>query len=163
MDGEWEPPQIDNPDYKGEWKPKQIKNPEYKGKWIHPEIDNPEYQADDDLYKYDDFGAIGIDIWQVKSGSIFDNVLVCDSIEEAKEHAKQTFEKTKEGEKKMKDKADEEERKKMEEEEKKRKEEEDAKKKDDKEKDDDEEEDEEKQAGKDELWASSTPIDDVLL
>lgn len=30
MDGEWEPPQIDNPDYKGEWKPKQIDNPDYK-------------------------------------------------------------------------------------------------------------------------------------
>lgn len=27
MDGEWEPPQIDNPDFKGEWKPKQIDNP----------------------------------------------------------------------------------------------------------------------------------------
>lgn len=30
MDGEWEPPMIDNPDYKGEWKPKQIDNPDYK-------------------------------------------------------------------------------------------------------------------------------------
>ena len=30
MDGEWEPPQIDNPAYKGEWKPKQIDNPAYK-------------------------------------------------------------------------------------------------------------------------------------
>lgn len=38
-DGEWEPPQIDNPDYKGEWKPKQIDNPNYKGVWKHPEID----------------------------------------------------------------------------------------------------------------------------
>merc|ERR1711963_886074 len=27
MDGEWEPPMIDNPDYKGEWKPRQIDNP----------------------------------------------------------------------------------------------------------------------------------------
>jgi len=24
MDGEWEPPLIDNPDFKGEWKPKQV-------------------------------------------------------------------------------------------------------------------------------------------
>jgi hypothetical protein len=60
---------------------------------------------------------------QVKAGSIFDNILVADSLEDAKEHAKQTFEKTKVGEKAMKDKADEEERKRMEEEEKKRKEE----------------------------------------
>jgi len=24
MDGEWEPPMIDNPEYKGEWAPKQV-------------------------------------------------------------------------------------------------------------------------------------------
>jgi len=60
MDGEWEPPQIDNPEYKGEWKPKQIPNPAYKGKWVHPEIDNPEYEEDDKLYKYTDIGAIGL-------------------------------------------------------------------------------------------------------
>ena len=34
MDGEWEPPMIDNPDYKGEWKPRQIDNPDYKGMYI---------------------------------------------------------------------------------------------------------------------------------
>lgn len=49
----------------GEWKPKQIDNPEYKGKWIHPEIDNPEYEADDQLYKFDNIGTIGFDLWQV--------------------------------------------------------------------------------------------------
>jgi calreticulin len=60
MDGEWEPPMIDNPAYKGEWKPKQIKNPNYKGKWVHPEIDNPEYAPNDDLYLIKDLGAIGL-------------------------------------------------------------------------------------------------------
>jgi len=25
MDGEWEPPMIDNPEYKGEWKPRQVR------------------------------------------------------------------------------------------------------------------------------------------
>lgn len=49
----------------GEWKPKQIDNPDYKGKWVHPEIDNPEYEADDNLYRYADFGSIGFDLWQV--------------------------------------------------------------------------------------------------
>lgn len=95
MDGEWEPPMIDNPEFKGDWKPKQIKNPEYKGKWIHPEIDNPEYTPDDELYLYEDFGAIGFDLWQVKSGTIFDNVLVADSVEDAKAHAAETFDKLK--------------------------------------------------------------------
>lgn len=50
----------------GEWRPKQIDNPDYKGKWVHPEIDNPDYSPDDALYKYDDFGVIGFDLWQVR-------------------------------------------------------------------------------------------------
>lgn len=54
----------------GEWKPKQIDNPNYKGEWVHPEIDNPEYTADDKLYKYDDIGAIGFDLWQVSDHSL---------------------------------------------------------------------------------------------
>ncbi|EDO48109.1 predicted protein, partial [Nematostella vectensis] len=139
IDGEWEPPMIDNPEYKGEWKPKQIDNPNYKGEWVHPEIDNPEYKADDKLYMYKDIGAIGFDLWQVKSGTIFDNVLVTDSVEHAEQFAKETFDKTKEGEKKMKDEQDEIERKKAEEEEKKRKEEEESKKKDEKEKEEEDE------------------------
>lgn len=51
----------------GEWKPKQIDNPDYKGKWVHPEIDNPEYTPDSNLYKYDDIGAVGFDLWQVRN------------------------------------------------------------------------------------------------
>ena len=40
----------------------------------------------------------------MKSGTIFDNILVTDDIAEAEKEAKELFEKTKEGEKKMKDK-----------------------------------------------------------
>jgi len=124
MDGEWEPPMIDNPDYKGEWKPKQIDNPDYKGKWVHPEIDNPEYEADDKLYSYSDFGVIGFDLWQVKAGTIFDNVLITDDADYAEKVGAETWGQTKDPEKKMKDTQDDEERKKREEEEKNRKEEE---------------------------------------
>ncbi|OBZ88889.1 Calreticulin [Choanephora cucurbitarum] len=83
MDGEWEPPSIANPDYKGPWSPKKIPNPLYKGEWEHPEIDNPEYKEDNEIYAFD-FGHVGIDIWQVKSGTLFDNILITDDIEEAK-------------------------------------------------------------------------------
>jgi calreticulin len=41
LDGEWERPTIDNPEYKGEWQPKMIDNPAYKGEWIHPKIPDP--------------------------------------------------------------------------------------------------------------------------
>merc|ERR1712012_150647 len=109
MDGEWEPPMIDNPDYKGEWKPRQIDNPDYKGKWVHPEIDNPEYNADDakDLGKFDEVCKIGFDLWQVKSGTIFDNILITDDVEEAKKIGEETWGVTKDAEKKMKDEQDE--------------------------------------------------------
>merc|ERR1711962_1493848 len=121
MDGEWEPPMIDNPEYKGEWKPRQIDNPAYKGVWVHPEIDNPEYNADDakDLGKYDEFCKIGLDLWQGKSGTIFDNLLITDDPAEAKKSAEELWGVTKDAEKAMKDKQDEEERKKAEEESKK--------------------------------------------
>jgi len=142
-DGEWEAPMINNPEYKGEWKPKKIDNPAYKGEWVHPEIDNPEYTPDPLMYKYDDIGAVGFEIWQVKSGTIFDNIIVTDDVAEAEQFAKETFEATKDGEKKMKDKIDEEERKKQEEEDKKRAAEEKDKKPDEEEDADEEEEDDE--------------------
>merc|ERR1711920_829756 len=82
-DGEWEAPTKDNPAYKGEWYVKRISNPEYKGVWEAKKIDNPEYEDDDTLYKYDDFGFIGFDLWQVKGGTIFDNVIITDDVAEA--------------------------------------------------------------------------------
>merc|ERR1712038_1277230 len=102
MDGEWEPAMIDNPEYKGEWKPKKIDNPDYKGPWIHPEIDNPDYSPNTQLYSYSSFCGIGLDLWQVKSGTIFDNILITDDIEAAKEQAKSLWEVTSKDEKKMK-------------------------------------------------------------
>jgi len=51
------------------------------------------------LYAYDSFGAIGIDIWQVKSGSIFDNVIITDSVATAEKFLADTYGKTKDAEK----------------------------------------------------------------
>jgi len=118
MDGEWEPPMIDNPEYKGEWKPRQIDNPDYKGPWVHPEIDNPEYNAEDakGIAKYAENCKIGFDLWQVKAGTIFDNMIITDDPAVAKKHGEDLWAVTKVGEKKMKDEQDEEERKKAEEE-----------------------------------------------
>lgn len=146
MDGEWQAPKINNPEYKGEWKAKQIDNPKYKGPWVHPEIDNPDYKPDDLLYRYNDIGAIGLDLWQVKSGTIFDNVLITDSESYAEEFAKDTWGKSKDAEKKAKDAFDEEEKAR---EEAKRKAEEETKKDDDKEEAADDEDDQKEE--KDEL------------
>lgn len=83
LDGDWEAPHIPNPEYKGEWTPKKIKNPAYKGPWEHPLIDNPEYKEDPLLYAFDSFTHIGVEVWQVKAGTVFDNFLITDSVEEA--------------------------------------------------------------------------------
>jgi calreticulin len=104
-DGEWEAPTIPNPDYKGEWSPRMIENPAYKGEWVHPLIANPAYKEDNEIYAFDDFSFVGIDIWQVKAGSIFDNIIITDDLSEAEEHAAQTWGKLKTEEKKKADEA----------------------------------------------------------
>jgi len=130
LDGEWEAPKIANPEFKGPWSAKKIDNPAYKGEWEHPMIDNPEYKADSTLYSYDSFGVIGLDLWQVKSGTIFSNFVVSDNYDDAKP-AIEKANKAREAEKKQKEAKDEEERKKREEEEKAKKAAEDSEKKED--------------------------------
>merc|ERR1711920_1152615 len=82
-DGEWEAPMKDNPAYKGDWHVKRISNPAYKGIWEAKKIANPDYVDDDNLYKYDDFGFIGFDLWQVNSGTIIDNIIITDDPRDA--------------------------------------------------------------------------------
>lgn len=107
-DGEWEAPLIDNPDYKGPWKAKQIPNPAYKGEWVHPMIPNPDYKDDKELYiRANKSLYVGFELWQVKSGTIFDDIIITDSLEEAKAYADATFEVKKGPEKAAKDVADE--------------------------------------------------------
>eukprot|EP00908_Phaeocystis_cordata_P014400 Transcript_25499.p1 GENE.Transcript_25499~~Transcript_25499.p1 ORF type:complete len:419 (-),score=278.55 Transcript_25499:887-2065(-) len=137
-DGTWEPPNIPNPEFKGEWKVKKIDNPDYKGEWVHPEIDNPEYKDDPTIAQYGDFGILAFEVWQVKSGTIFDSIIITDDEEEAKAYAETTFTSMQEAEKKAKDEADEA----------KKKEEAEAEKEDT---DDDEDEEEEEEEEKDEL------------
>merc|ERR1711920_628444 len=87
-DGDWEAPMKDNPAYKGDWNGKRISNPAYKGFWEAKKIANPEYEDDDAVYKYDDFSFIGFDLWQVKGGTIFDNIIITDDKAEADGFAK---------------------------------------------------------------------------
>lgn len=133
LDGEWEAPQIPNPEYKGEWSAKKIPNPAYKGEWVHPLIDNPDYFDDDNLYLFKDNAYVAFDLWQVKAGTIFDNIIVTDSVAEAKDFADETYAKTIKGEKAAKEADD-------------KKQEEERKAKEEAEGDDDEEDEEPKKA-----------------
>nr|GEW32668.1 calnexin homolog [Tanacetum cinerariifolium] len=93
-DGEWESPKIENPICEsapgcGEWKRPMKRNPDYKGKWYVPLIDNPDYKGiwkpkeipNPDYYELDkpDFeliAGVGIEIWTMQDGILFDNVLI---------------------------------------------------------------------------------------
>jgi len=97
-DGEWKAPQIPNPEYKGEWRPKMVPNPEYKGPWTAPLIPNPDYTPSASLHAFGTYGGVGIELWQVTSGSIFDNIFVGDNVDEAKAFSEKTFKHRKEGE-----------------------------------------------------------------
>ena len=94
---------IDNPDYKGPWSPKMIDNPDYKGPWVQPKIANPAYKYNDKMYAVcpDGCSHVGFELWQVKSGTIFDDIIVTDSLEEAQKFAEETFFKKKDAEKEM--------------------------------------------------------------
>lgn len=107
LDGEWEAPMIPNPDYAGEWSPSMIENPEYIGAWEHPQIDNPDFEDDPFVYLHNDLRYVGIELWQVKSGTKFDNLIVTDDITEAEKLMEETFKANKDAEKAMFDAAQE--------------------------------------------------------
>merc|ERR1719476_1249028 len=74
---------IDNPEYQGEWKAPKIANPDYKGEWEHPMIDNPDYVEAVDVWKRGPVGFIGVEVWQVKAGTVFSDFILTDSVTEA--------------------------------------------------------------------------------
>merc|ERR1711897_112072 len=82
-----------------------IDNPAYEGRWEHPMIDNPDYEYDDKMYSVckEECTHIGFELWQVKTGTLFDDIIVTDSLEEAQAFAQETFFKKKDAEKKMYD------------------------------------------------------------
>jgi calnexin len=96
-DGEWEPPMINNPKCEsapgcGEWKPPKVKNPDFRGKWIRPTMDNPNYKGKwsprmipnpeffEDLtpYKMTPIVAVGLELWSMSNGIVFDNFIITD-------------------------------------------------------------------------------------
>lgn len=81
-DGEWEAPYIENPNWHGAWFADRIVNPNWKGDWKPRQLDNPEYT--EGVHAYDGIGAVGFELWAVNRGSVFDNILVTDSFDEAK-------------------------------------------------------------------------------
>lgn len=107
-DGEWEAPLIDNPDCKvgcGTWKSPTINNPKYKGKWSAPKIDNPDYKGvwnpkqipNPDYFEdkspcvLPKMDSIGIDIWTMQKGILFDNFVIATDVQRAATFTEETW------------------------------------------------------------------------
>lgn len=89
--GKWVRPMIKNPDFLGVWKPKMIPNPNYKGDWIPKQILNPEFIDDPNFAVFEDMGFMGLEVFQAKPGTIFDNFLVTDDLSYAEKKLRENF------------------------------------------------------------------------
>jgi len=83
-DGDWEAPMIPNPAYEGPWSPQEIDNPAYKGPWEHPKIPNPDFKEVDNPAHRLPINYIGFDLWQVKAGTLFGEIVLADKEEDLK-------------------------------------------------------------------------------
>merc|ERR1711920_886036 len=104
-DGDWEAPMIPNPDFQGPWSPQEIDNPAYKGPWEHPKIPNPDFKEVNNPAHRLPINYIGFDLWQVKAGTLFGDIILADKEEdlqaflwdedkfEAEKEAKKAFDK----------------------------------------------------------------------
>lgn len=90
--GEWKRPMVPNPEYKGKWVTPLIDNPEYKGVWKAKDVDNPEFFVEEHPYRFLPIGAVGIEIWTMSSGILYDNLLVTHDEAVALDFAQKTFE-----------------------------------------------------------------------
>ncbi|KAI0983241.1 hypothetical protein GJ496_008546 [Pomphorhynchus laevis] len=86
-DGDWSALMKTNPAYIGKWVPRTIDNPDCKGPWFTKQIPNPEYVEDHTIGIFKDIGLIGIDVLQVKSGTIFGNFLITNDVDLARQAA----------------------------------------------------------------------------
>ncbi|XP_044514509.1 calreticulin-3, partial [Gracilinanus agilis] len=98
LDGEWQPSVIQKPKHKDGLK---LDNSDYKDVWLHKKIENPGYLQDFEFLEYEDIGVIGLELWQVRSGTIFDNFLITDDENYASDFGLKTWGRTKDPEKEM--------------------------------------------------------------
>ncbi|KAK2955848.1 putative Calnexin like protein [Blattamonas nauphoetae] len=88
---EWKQPEIFNPNYMGLWRQRYIPNPEYKGDWVAPNITNPDFDRIlQSTYRHK-INVIGLDVFALKAGPIFDNVFLGDDWFEWRDFASKTF------------------------------------------------------------------------
>ena len=89
--GEWKAPVVANPDYKGKWVAPRVDNPNYKGVWAPAKIDNPHYFEDASPHAMAPIGGVGIELWTMQDGILFDNILIAHDPAVASALAEKTF------------------------------------------------------------------------
>ncbi|KAH9618171.1 hypothetical protein KSS87_004344 [Heliosperma pusillum] len=83
--GEWKKPMKRNPAFKGKWYAPLIDNPAYKGIWKPQEIPNPNY-FELSSPNFEPITAVGIEIWTMQDGILFDNILIAGNEETAEKY-----------------------------------------------------------------------------
>lgn len=58
-------------------------------------IDNPNYKDKSNFYNLGTIGGVAIELYQLNAGTIFDNILITDSLKEADEQKNELFEQLK--------------------------------------------------------------------
>ncbi|XP_054982658.1 calreticulin-3 isoform X1 [Sorex araneus] len=99
LDGDLQAPLLQKPPYQDSLKAEGINN----DVWLHHKLKNTNYLTEYDLSEFENIGAIGLELWQVRSGTIFDNFLITDDEEYAEKFGKATWGETKGPEKEMDD------------------------------------------------------------
>ncbi|XP_037674467.1 calreticulin-3 isoform X1 [Choloepus didactylus] len=95
--GDLDGPLLQKPPYQGGLKPEGIN----QDVWLHQKMKSTNYLTEFDLSEFENIGAIGLELWQVRSGTIFDNFLITDDEEYAENFGKATWGETKGPEREM--------------------------------------------------------------
>ena len=68
-----------------------IENPNYNGEWVPKMIKNPNSLSDPGFGVFQDLSYVGIEVFQITAGSIFDNILITDDLEYAEKQLRLNF------------------------------------------------------------------------
>jgi hypothetical protein len=83
---------IANPKYKGKWRLPMIPNPNYQGIWEPRKIANPEYFEETNPFQsLTPFSALGLELWSMTENIYFDNFIITNDEQVARQLAKDSW------------------------------------------------------------------------
>ncbi|KAM4888130.1 calreticulin-3 [Thomomys bottae] len=97
LDGDWQAAMLQKLPYQDSLRAEGID----RDVWLHHKMQSASSLLQHDLSEFENIGAIGLELWQVRSGTIFDNFLITDDEEYAENFGKATWGETKDPEREM--------------------------------------------------------------